>query len=94
MLTLRIGKQTAVAAMTKEELTLRVAKVSAAMKVVVGITNNAAYAACLEAIDHVRGHRNYRHAVKRAYKDALDEFKGYEHRLIYAEHNRLFGSMT
>ena len=90
MLTLRIGQQTAVAAMTKEELTLRVAKVSAAMKVVVGITNNAAYAACLEAIDHVRGHQNYRHAVKRAFNDALDEFKAYEHRLIYAEHNRLF----
>ena len=76
--------------MTKDELTKRVAHVSAAIKVVTGITNNAAYAACLEAIDHVRMHRNYRHTVKRAFKDALDEFKAYEHRLIYSEQNRLF----
>lgn len=90
MLKLRIGRKTAATQMTKDELTLRVANVSAAIKVVAGIVNNAAYSACLEAIDHVRAHKNYRHQVKRAFKDAIDEFKAYEHRLIYAEQNRLF----
>lgn len=90
MLKLRIGRKTVATQMTKDELTLRVANVSAAIKVVAGIVNNAAYSACLEAIDHVRTHKNYRHQVKRAFKDALDEFKAYEHRLIYAEQNRLF----
>lgn len=90
MLKLRIGNHVATCAMTQEELTEHVAQLSSSIKVVLGIVNNAAYSACLEAIDNIRKHRNYRHQVKRAFKDAMDEFKAYEHRLIYAEQNRLF----
>lgn len=90
MLKVRIGNHVATCAMTQEELTERVAQLSSSIKVVLGIINNAAYSACLEAIDNIRKHRNYRHGVKRAFNDALVEFKRYEHQLIYAEENRLF----
>ena len=90
MLKVRIGNHVATCAMTQEELTEHVAQLSSSIKVVLGIVNNAAYSACLEAIDNIRKHRNYRHQVKRAFKDAMDEFKAYEHQLIYAEQNRLF----
>lgn len=90
MLKLKVGKKTAVVTLPTEELSARVARISAVLKLMTGITNNAAYASCLEALDHVRKHKNYRQAVKQSFNDAIKEFKAYEHRLIYADKNRLF----
>ncbi len=75
---------------TREEIAMRVGKSSAYIKTVVGIGNNAAWAAALEAHDHARKHPNYRHKVKHAFKAAMAAFTAYEHRLLYADRNRLF----
>ena len=60
--------------MTREELQAKLQMAAAQVKLATGIGNNAAWAACLEAHDHIKKHRSYRHLVKRAYKAALEEF--------------------
>ena len=76
--------------MTREELQAKLQMAAAQVKLATGIGNNAAWAACLEAHDHIKQHCAYRHLVKRAYKAALDEFHDYERRLIHAQQNRMF----
>lgn len=63
---------------------------SSQMKLATGIVNNAAWCVCLEAHDHVKAHRNYRHLVKHTYKKALKELSDYERKLIHATKNRMF----
>lgn len=76
--------------MTLEELQAKLQMAAAQVKLATGIGNNAAWAACLEAHDHIKQHHSYRHLVKLAYKAALEEFHDYERRLIYAQQNRMF----
>ena len=72
------------------ELGHRVAKSSALIKTMCGIGNNAAWTCCLEAMDHLRRHPNFRHKVKQGFNAAIEEFNAYERRLVYATENRLF----
>jgi len=76
--------------MTREELQAKLQMAAAQVKLATGIGNNAAWAACLEAHDHIQQHSAYRHLVKRAYKAALEEFHDYERRLIYEKRYRMF----
>ena len=76
--------------MTYEELNRTLMVVASQVKLAVGIGNNAAWAAVLEAHDHIRQHRNYRHNVKRLYKQALQEFHDSEARLLHTQKNRMF----
>lgn len=76
--------------MSIEELQRRMEMASSQMKLATGIGNNAAWCACLEAHDKLKKHKNYRHRVKHAYKQALKELKDYERRLIYATENPMF----
>ena len=90
MMRVRVSGERLALPMTKAEITERVAKVAGLVKTMTGIGNNAAWAACLDAMDHLRKHPRFRHLVKREFKGALLEFKSYEQRLIYADTNRLF----
>jgi hypothetical protein len=90
MLRINIRGERLVLPMTQGELTDRVAKVAGLVKTMTGIGNNAAWSATLEALDNLRLHSNFRHLVKREFNFAIVEFKAYEHRLVYAEANRLF----
>ncbi len=63
---------------------------AALVKTHVGVGNNAAWMACLDAFDHIRQHPAYRHKVKATYKQAFEELKAYERRLVFATSNRFF----
>lgn len=76
--------------LSREELGRRVSKSSALIKMMCGIGNNAAWACCQEATDHLRRHPNFRHKVKQGFNAAIEEFNAYERRLVYATENRLF----
>ena len=65
---LKIGNDVVMLDMTLEELNNRVSKASSVFKTMTGIGNNSAWAACLEALDHIRLHPRYKHRVKQAYK--------------------------
>ena len=53
------------------------------VKLVCGVGNNAAWAVCLEAMDHLKQHPRFRHTVKQRFKEAMEAFKQYESALIY-----------
>lgn len=53
------------------------------VKLVCGVGNNAAWAVCMEAMDHVKQHPRYRHTVKQRFWEAMEAFKRYESALIY-----------
>lgn len=76
--------------MNTAELIRRMKMAASQVKLSTGVCNNAAWAACLEAHDHIRKHSRYRHKANRAYKQALEEFHAYERRLLYADKNRMF----
>lgn len=76
--------------MTQEEFAENLAHASSTVKLICGVGNNAAWMCCLEALDKIKGHRRYKHRVKKEYKDAVREYHAYENRLIYAETNRFF----
>lgn len=69
---------------------------SSMIKTIVGVTNNAAWMACLDAIDKIRQHPRYHASVKggttvgRSYKRVFDALKAYERRLIFTDENRFF----
>lgn len=69
---------------------------SGLVKTVVGIGNNAAWAACLDAIDQIRKHPRYRQQIKggttpqKQFKRAFDMLKDYQRTLIYTNQNRFF----
>ena len=75
---------------SNDDLVKRLAEASGFVKAYVGIVNNAAWLVCLQALDHVKKHRNYRFAVKKAYQQAVTEYHAYESRLVYAKTNRFF----
>jgi hypothetical protein len=60
------------------------------VKMSAGIANNAAWMVVLEAHDHIRKHPNYKHQVKKMFRQVLEQFHAYERGLIYAEQNRMF----
>lgn len=72
------------------EMADAVGRSSAHIKTMCGIGNNAAWTCCLEALDHLRRHPNYKHRVKQGFKAAMEAFMAYERRLVYATNNRLF----
>lgn len=76
--------------MTESELADAVAKAAGLTKTMTGIGNNAAWAAALEANDHLRHHPRFRHSVKKGFTDALEAFKTYERTLVHTQENRLF----
>jgi hypothetical protein len=90
MMTYKINGEFLTIPYSQDELAERVGKGAAIIKTMVGIGNNAAWSCCLEALDHLRKHPNYRHRVKQGFKAAIEVFNAYERRLIYASENRLF----
>ncbi len=72
------------------EIAQAFAQASALVKTTVGVGNNAAWMACLDAFDHIRRHPAYRHNVKVAYKKCFDALKAYERALVHARSNRFF----
>ena len=60
------------------------------------ICNNAAWAACLDAMDHIRQHPRYRQSIKGGstpayqFKRCFGLFKKYEKRLLYASNYAYF----
>lgn len=90
MNSVRIHGRTIMTKWDKPELTRRTAEASGVIKTTLGVTNNAAWAATLEAHDHVKKSKRYRETVKKAYLDTIDAFRCRERKLVYAEKNRLF----
>lgn len=86
----KVNGQIIASELSREEMASRVGKSSALIKMMCGIGNNAAWACCLEAMDQLRRHPRFRHRVKQVFKAAMEEFKAYERRLVYATENRLF----
>lgn len=72
------------------EMAMAFAKAAALVKTTVGVGNNAAWMACLDAFDHIRQHPAYRHRVKAAYKKCFEALHAYERQLVYARTNRFF----
>lgn len=76
--------------MSIEELNSAVSDASGLMKMMTGIGNNSAWAACLDALDHIRKHPKFQQQTKQAYKAVLAEFQAYERNLLFSPKNRLF----
>lgn len=82
--------------MTEKEIAQAFCLASALVKTMVGIGNNAAYMACLDAIDQIRLHPRYHASVKggrtvaKMYKRVFDALKAQERQLIYTQVNRFF----
>lgn len=78
------------------ELNTIFTKCSSYVKYVVGIGNNAAWAACLDSMEHIRQHPYYKCQRKggttpeREFCRCFNVLKSYERTLIYTEHNRFF----
>ena len=80
----------------------QVGSAASLVKVVMGITNGCATAIMMDCFSEISGkaldrngnrkppHPKYKHKVKAAYKQAVDEIHQYEHRLLYTETNRFF----
>lgn len=68
----------------------------AAIKTACAIGNNAAWMACRDAFDKVKGHARWKSAVKGGgtvggeYRRAMRAFYDYERKLLHATENRLF----
>lgn len=90
MIKYKVGSDIVAVNMSMEDFANSVSYAAAYVKTIVGIGNNAAWAATLEALDHLRQHPNFRHMVKREFNFAIVEFKAYEQRLIHTTNNRLF----
>lgn len=79
-----------------QEFAHAIGAVSNMVKMCVGIGNNAAWSACLDAYDHIKKHPRYRQQVKggstpeQNFKRFFDILKRYERQLRYTEHNRFF----
>lgn len=88
--TYKINGRIITCSLNREEMATAVSSSSAYIKQMCGIGNNAAWSAALEALDHVRQHPRYKQAVKKAFLAAIEMFRQYENRLVYAEQNRMF----
>ena len=73
-----------------DELALSVSSAAATVKTYCSVGNNAPWAACITAMNHIRRHPAYRHHVKAAYRKAFAAFLKHERTLIYASQNRFF----
>jgi hypothetical protein len=76
--------------LTYEETARRMAQSAAVVKLICGVANNAAWMVVLDAHDHAKKCRGYRHGVKHLFKQSIEGLKDYERRLLYAEENRMF----
>lgn len=65
------------------QLRRKVGAAAGQVKLVCGVGNNAAWAVCMEAMDHLKQHPRFRHAIKLRFRDAMEAFKRYESALIY-----------
>lgn len=74
----------------KQQLTLNMAKAAGMIKLICGVANNVSWLIVLDAYDHAKRCRRYRHEVKKAFKLAIEEWHKYERQLIYATTNRMF----
>ena len=72
------------------ELLEAIRKASALVKIMMGPCNNAAWTVCLQAHDKAKTLPQYRHGVKRAFKQALDAWAAYERELLHDQRNRFF----
>ena len=78
------------------ELNAIFTKCSSYVKYVVGVANNAAWAACLDSMEHIRQHPYYRNSrcggttPAREFNRCFGVLKSYERNLVYTEHNRFF----
>lgn len=66
-----------------EEVNSILSYMAGAVKMVCGYASNAAWLVCLDALDKVKKHPNYKQNAKREFKRVLDEWKKYENRLLY-----------
>lgn len=66
---------------TKEELTMRLTHAAELVKMVCGAANHMARLVMLDAHDLASKHPNYKHKVKKTYKQALEEFENIDKRL-------------
>ena len=85
--------------LTDEQLTKMcelVNQTSGLVKTTVGTGNNAAWMACLDALDQIRKHPRYRRGlkgggtVKSEFKHCFDMLKAYERQLLFSDENRFF----
>lgn len=86
----KIRGQVLTSTMDHQEMAKAVGVAASNIKTVLGIVNNAAWSAVLEAMDYIRKHPNYHHQVKAAFHRTLAALTAYENRLIYTTENRLF----
>lgn len=61
-----------------EELLSAIRGASALVKIMMGPANNAAWTVCLHAHDKAKQLPQYRHEVKRAFRQSLDAWAAYE----------------
>lgn len=73
-----------------ERLSHTLARASSVVKLVCGVANNAAYYVMMDAHDKVKKHPRYKHEVKKAFKDAIKEWKTYEANLVNPVGERFF----
>ena len=73
-----------------EELLAAIRGASALVKIMMGPANNAAWTVCLQAHDKAKALPQYRHEVKRAFKQSLDAWAAYERELLHDQRNRFF----
>lgn len=80
----------------KSEVQLALAKAASVIKLVCGVANNATWLVMVDAHDSIRKHPNYRHQVKRLYRQAFDAYRENERQLLHANENRMFhiGDLT
>ena len=64
------------------ELLEAIRKASALVKIMMGPCNNAAWTVCLQAHDKAKTLPQYRHEVKRAFRQSLDAWAAYERELL------------
>lgn len=72
------------------ELLEAIRKASALVKIMMGPCNNAAWTVCLQAHDKAKKLPQYRHEVKRAFRQSLDAWAAYERELLHDQRNRFF----
>lgn len=65
-------------------------KSAAVVKLICGVANNAAWLVALDGYDHAKKCKRYRQTVKKAFREAVEEWHRYERNLLHAEENRMF----
>lgn len=73
-----------------EQLQHVLSDVAGHFKSVTGVSNNAAWLMCLDALDVLKKHPNYKGRVKYEFKRVYEAYRKYEHKLLYATAPRFF----